>query len=98
MASANFALLETKRGKPNKIPRSAEQEICDGPHRYDGTIVNNKAVGYVPVVYEHQVFPRMLYHPKWGLSEKPDVAKFSVGCVTAQQFNAAFQAYQEAEQ
>lgn len=97
-AGSNFALLETKRGKPNKISRSAEQEICDGPHRFDGSVVNNKVVGYVPVVYEHQVYPRMLYHPKWGMEDTPDMAKFSVGCTTAQQFQAAFQAFQAAEE
>jgi hypothetical protein len=95
---SNFALLDTKYGKPNKIHRSAEQEITDGNHRYDGSIVNNRAVGYVPVVYEHQVYPRMMYHPDWGKLPRPDMAKFAVGCVTQEQFTQAFASYQAAEQ
>lgn len=94
----NFALLDTEYGEENvvKQPRSARH--TRGNHRYDGTIVNNKAVGYVPVVYEHQVYPRMMYHPKWGMKPKPDSAKFFIGCVTPDQFTAAFASYQAAEQ
>lgn len=95
MGSATFQLLETKRGKPNKVYKSAEQEICDGPHRYDGTVVNNKAVGYVPVAYEHQEYPKLVYHPKYGLTPPPDPAKFSVGAVSQEQImnaNLAFEA------
>jgi hypothetical protein len=95
---SNFALLETKRGKPNKIHRSAMQETTDQPHKYDPRIENNQAIGYVPVTYEHQDFPRMLYHPNWGKLAKPDMAKFAIGCITQDQFQQAFAAYQEAEQ
>lgn len=98
MSAATFALLETKRGKPNKVARSAEQEICDGPHKYDGTVVNNKAVGYVPTEYkrEEHEYPKMLYHPKFGLMPTPDPAKFAVGAVTQEQIMNANAAYEKA--
>lgn len=97
---SNFALLETKRGKPNKIYRSAEQEITDEPHVYDPTIINNQAVGYRSAPYDREAheYPKLVYHPKYGLEPKPEEAKFAVGAVTQQQIQNAAKAYQDALQ
>ena len=93
----NFALLHTDQIEDNPviIPRAAR--AAKGHHKYDPTIVNNKVVGYVPVMYVHQEFPRMMYHPDWGKAPKPDMAKFAIGCVTPQQWQGAFEALQKAE-
>lgn len=90
---STFALLDTLRGEDNPVIQPRATRTARGQHIYDGTIVNNKAIGYVPVRYEHQEFPRMLYHPKWGMTAQPEMAKFAVGCVTAEQFQAAHTAY-----
>lgn len=96
MAQTNFALLETLRGEDNPVhvPRAAR--AAKGPHKWDPTIINNKAVGYIPVIYEHEEYPRMLYHPKWGMTAQPEMAKFAVGCVTTEQYQAAFAAFNKA--
>jgi len=98
MGSATFALLETKRGKPNKIPRSAEQEITDAPHRYDPALINNKIVGYVPEPYDRSKneHPKMLYHPNYGKTAKPDPERFALGARTQEQIQNSAAAYQEA--
>lgn len=78
------------------LPRAAR--VCKGPHVYDGTIVNNKAVGYVPKVYdrsEHE-YPKVLYHPKWGHKTPPEGARFMVGAVTQEQMQSAMAAYEKA--
>lgn len=95
---SNFALLDTKRGKPNKIARSAEQEITDQPHIYDGTLINNKVVGYVPKPWDPaaNVYPKMLYHPNYGKKPKPEAERFSLGARTMEQIQAAADAYQDA--
>jgi hypothetical protein len=77
------------------VPRAAR--ICKGNHKYDDRIVNNKAIGYVQVHYEHQDFPRMLYHPEWGAQPKPEAARYFVGAVTQQQMQNAMATYQKAE-
>lgn len=98
---SNYALLEQnvipgENGLDNvAVPRAAR--ICKGPHKYDGTIVNNKAIGYVPVRYQHQEFPRMLYHPEWGANAKPEGPRYFVGAVTQEQMQNAMATYQEAE-
>jgi len=97
MAQTNFALLETLRGEDNKVQVPRAARAAKGQHKYDPTIINNKAVGYIPMIYEHEDFPKMLYHPKWGMTTaQPEMAKFSVGCVTAEQYQAAFAAYNKA--
>jgi hypothetical protein len=55
-------------------------------------------VGYVPEPYTHQEYPKMLYHPDYGLAPRPDIAKFASDCRTADQYLAALQSFQEAEQ
>lgn len=94
---SNFALLSTEYGDENnvQIPRGAR--ICKGNHKYDPTIVANKAVGYIPVQYEHQAYPRMLFHPDFGLAQKPDIARFAAGAHTPEQYQSAQMAYQDAE-
>ena len=96
--STSFGLLEQVQLEDNPVPIHRSARICRGPHRYDGTIVNNKAIGYVQVRYEHQEFPRMLYHPEWGAKPKPEAARYFVGAVTQEQMQNAMNAYTEAEQ
>lgn len=98
MSTSNFALLDTQYGEENKVQQPRLARNTRGPHKYDSTVVNNKVTGYVPVVYEHQEFPRMLYHPEWGAKSRPELAKFAIGCVTAEQYQAANAAFMEAEQ
>lgn len=93
---SNYALLDSEYGEENVVKQPRSARATRGPHRYDGTIVNNKAVGYVPVTYEHAEYPRLVYHPKWGMSKEPDMGKFAIGCVTSDQFIAAHKAYSEA--
>jgi hypothetical protein len=78
------------------LPRATR--VCKGPHKYDGTIVNNKAVGYVGEVYrrEEHEFPKMLYHPKWGQKPEPEAARFMVGAITQEQMQNAMATYQKA--
>ena len=97
MSSSSFALLDTKYGDENKVVQPRAARATRGNHRFDHNIINNKIVGYVEVQYEHEEYPRMLYHPNWGMEKKPDMAKFAVGCVTSEQFQQAFLAFQEAE-
>jgi hypothetical protein len=78
------------------LPRSTR--ICKGPHRYDSTIVNNKAVGYVGEVYDRKdhEYPKVLYHPKWGQRPQPEGARFFVGAVTQEQMQSAYAAFEKA--
>jgi len=95
---SNFALLDSQFGEDNvvKQPRSARN--TRGNHKYDGTIVNNKAVGYVPVSYDpaENQYPKMLFHPDFGKSLAPEMAKYAVGCVTTEQFQSAHTAFAQA--
>jgi ribosomal protein L15 len=92
----NFIVLPAELGEENPVRQPRAARNTRGHHRWDGTIVNNRAVGYVPVAYEHQAFPRMMYHPKWGMTPEPEMAKYAIGCVTAEQFQNAFAAYTKA--
>jgi len=94
---SNYQLLDQIQLEENPVPIPRAARVCKGPHRYDGTIVNNKAVGYVPVQYKHEEFPRMLYHPEWGAKPKPEGGRFFIGAITQEQMQNAMTAYQEAE-
>jgi hypothetical protein len=96
MGSSSFAVLKSEHLEDNPVPVPRAARVCKGPHRYDGTIVNNKAIGYVPVTYEHQDFPRMVYHPNWGEKPEPEGAKFFMGAVTQEQMMSAHAAYEQA--
>lgn len=93
----NYAILQVDKLEDNPVPIPRATRICKGPHRYDSTIVNNKAVGYVPVMYEHQAFPRMMYHPEWGAKPKPEGGRYFIGAITQEQMQNAMVAYQDAE-
>jgi hypothetical protein len=95
---STFALLDSQFAEENVVKPPRATRACKGPHRFDGTIINNKAVGYVPVTYEHQEFPRMLYHPEWGMKARPEAARFFVGAVTQEQMQNAMAAFNEADQ
>ncbi|HUD64653.1 MAG TPA: hypothetical protein VMQ17_08750 [Candidatus Sulfotelmatobacter sp.] len=97
MSTESYAVLQVDKLEDNPVPIPRAARICKGPHKYDGTIVNNKAIGYVPVMYEYQEFPRMLYHPEWGARPKPEGARFFIGAITQEQMQNAMTAYQEAE-
>jgi len=95
--SDSFGLLDQVQLEDNPVPIARSARVCKGNHRYDSTIVNNKAIGYVPVHYEHQDFPRMVYHPEWGAKARPEAARYFVGAVTQEQMQNAMAAYNEAE-
>lgn len=94
---SNYTLLDQIQLEENPVPIPRGARVCKGPHKYDGTIVNNKAIGYVPVQYKHEEFPRMLYHPEWGAKAKPEGGRFFIGAITQEQMQNAMTAYQEAE-
>jgi len=96
--SSSFGLLEQVQLDDNPVPIPRSARICKGNHKWDNTIVNNKAIGYVPVRYEHQEFPRLMYHPEWGAKPKPEAARYFVGAVTQEQMQNAMNTYTEAEQ
>jgi hypothetical protein len=94
----NFIVLPAEIGEPNPVHQPRETRATRGPHVYDETVVNNKKVGYKGVTYdrsEHE-YPKMLFHPEYGMKPLPEQAKFCVGCVTAEQFQNALVSYQAA--
>jgi hypothetical protein len=94
---SNFALLETKKGRENKVITPASCDAARGPHTYDRSVGHDgMVVGYVPVSFEHQEYPKMLFHPKYGAKPEPTAGKFTVGCVTADQYQQALVTFQEA--
>lgn len=98
MTDSNYAILQVDKLEDNPVPIPRATRICKGPHRYDATIVNNKAVGYVPVTYdrsEHE-YPKVLYHPKYGQKAAPEGARYMVGAVTQEQMQSAMAAYEKA--
>jgi hypothetical protein len=57
------------------------QEIIKGPHIYDP--IGRK---YVRVAYEHQEYPKCLYHPSYGSKPAPSMNDYPVhGGMTDQQ-------------
>lgn len=94
--SSNFMVLPSEHGEENPVRPPKATRNARGQHRWNPAIVDNKAVGYERVVYEHQEYPKVLYHPKYGIEPKPEEAKFAVGAVTVEQLQNAAKAYIEA--
>lgn len=100
MSSGNFAILDSEFGEPNEVRQPRAARNTRGHHAYDPTIVNNKAVGYVAKPYDRDAneYPKMLYHPNYGKTQKPDLARFAVGAVTQEQIQNAGKAFDAAMQ
>lgn len=91
------ALLDTKRGRENKVIVPISATHAGGPHKYDRTIgPDGMVVGYVPISYEHQAYPRMLFHPSFGQNPEPSQQKFCTGAVTDSDYRRAFDSFNEA--
>lgn len=58
-------LLETKRGKPNKVPIADAAIHAQGHHTWSGAQdAGGNVIGYQPEDYKHQEFPRLVYKPR----------------------------------
>jgi len=56
---------------------------------------------YIACGYDHQEYPKNLYHPHFGQTQEPKIAEYSAGCTTPEQsmkahetFNAAYKKWQ----
>jgi len=70
-----------------------------GNHRFGRAIDpknNQPTMAYISMGYDHQEFPKLLYHPEYGQAQEPKLAAFAAGCNTPEQSTQAHEAYQAA--
>jgi hypothetical protein len=79
------------------IPRRLKESLVN--HRY-GKVLDPKngqvSMGYIREEYEHQPYPKVLYHPEFGQAPEPQLAAYAAGCSTPEQSIQAHEAYQGA--
>lgn len=76
------------------VPKRLKNAL--GNHRYGRAIdpKNNQPINaYIKVEYEHQEYPKMLYHPKYAQTNEPNLADYAAGCTTPEQSVKAHEAY-----
>jgi hypothetical protein len=68
------------------------QGVCSKPHKWDGEEREYVETG----AYQHQDWPKMLYHPEYGKEPKPDMTKFGGRVNTVQEAEALNNSFNEA--
>lgn len=83
------------RRRPNKIQIPETLEGALGNHRYVKAVdeQGNDCMAYMPVPYEHQEYPKILYHPNFGEKPQPRVQAYSAGATSPEQFEAALERF-----
>jgi hypothetical protein len=100
MSQSSYGALGAEQIEQNEIQIPRGSRACKGPHKWDPTIINNKAVGYIPVAYVHQEYPKMLYHPTYGKLARPNINHFASMCRPgdSESYKNALEAFMAAEQ
>lgn len=96
MAEAPYVLgPPVQVGKRNKIVISDLAEPALQNHIYDANInpETGKRFGYRTITKDFEEFPKMLYHPDWGLKPKPDIRDYSKGAQTPEAIESAQHAF-----
>lgn len=83
------------RRKMNKIQIPETLEGALKNHRYVKAVdeQGNPCMAYEPIEYEHQEFPKILYHPDFGAKPQPKVQAYAAGSTTPEQFEAALERF-----
>lgn len=86
-----FTKIKIKVHVPDELEATLKNHIFDARRTPAGELM-----GYVEIPYEHQEYPKMLYHPEWGAKPQPDINSFVKAAKTAQEYEMAATLYQQA--
>lgn len=89
-------LVEEDDPNPVVLPKGAKAALQN--HVYDPNInpATGKRFGYQRRPYEHQEYPKQLYHPDYGKRPKPDVNDFARAAKSVEETEKAMTAFQQA--
>ena len=75
----------------NKIVVARDARRAQKNHVYNPNIdpATGKRIGYQEVHYEHQEFPRQLYHPEYGAAKKPNIQDYARTAKTSDEVEQA---------
>jgi hypothetical protein len=79
------------------IPKSLKNALVN--HRYGRAIdpKNGQTINaYIREQYEHQEYPKLLYHPKFGQTPEPKLADYAAGATTPEQSIKAHESFRMA--